>query len=533
MIKTVPTGVLLLVSYVITASSVASGNAEPSGRDLCMFADPNTHRIYDCAASSVFVLCRKLRRDVSYAECVRLLPIAEEGSSALDVKHALATLRFQIESFRVSVDELAAVQDPAIVWISFGGDELTPRQRLGHYFVLWPLSEGVVQVLDYPQEPATLSVDYWVEYLRSTTVQDLVVLLCRRQGQGKIKTVFPEGGSAAPRRGALPSRLDVGGQPATIVLRNDIRFSPSVCTDFGRVSEGSLLSHRFMLENEAGKVLHISKLQRSCSCSELTCDREMLDPGERCTVLMKTSLVGRSGKQAFTGAVVFAAEDKIPPVRLLAKGEAYRRVKVYPESIDFGQCEPDSEPVTKKVRIDMAGNVSTDVLRISRVRSHSPWIVATLVSPPEGVPHLGEIAVTLHPKDAIGAINSRIDVFVEGSDKPVASCQVKSAIHSEFLVRPSALLFRRSPGGSQAEVEIRHRGGKQIRMVGLRTTCGEVELTTAPATDLDHTLTLQVELSAEEGGLSRGELLLDLAVESEGDLSTVKVPFVRVGEASI
>jgi hypothetical protein len=214
-------------------------------KDAHMFVDPNALRVYDCAANSLYVLCRKMHIAVSYDKCLQLLPIACEGNSMLAVKQALASLGLRAEAQRISVDELADISGPAIVWISFEGQELAGSRLLGHYFVLWSTSEGVVQVLDYPKEPVVLPIDLWMQHLHSTRLRDLVVLLCQQPEMARERSVSSIPGTAGSKRRSRSSESGPSKPSATVVLRPGVEQPPLAYVDFGSVAEGSTLSQQF------------------------------------------------------------------------------------------------------------------------------------------------------------------------------------------------------------------------------------------------------------------------------------------------
>jgi ABC-type bacteriocin/lantibiotic exporter with double-glycine peptidase domain len=129
----------------------------------------------DCAANSLYALCRKAKIRVSHQECLKLLPLTDKGNSMLEFKNVLRSLGFQVEAQRLDVEEFADLRVPAIVLIlpPYGAEA-----NAGHYLVLWPLDGQTVQILDYPHHSVTISVDYWIRHLRRIGIENVPVLLC-------------------------------------------------------------------------------------------------------------------------------------------------------------------------------------------------------------------------------------------------------------------------------------------------------------------------------------------------------------------
>jgi hypothetical protein len=289
----------------------------------------------------------------------------------------------------------------------------------------------------------------------------------------------------------------------------------------------------FIVENQTDKVLHVSGLQKSCSCSSLTSDKKILSPGEKCTVRMETSLLGRFSKQTFSGAVIFSPEDRMPPIRLFAAGVVHARIEVDPQVLDFGLCRPDSGRLVRKARLSATGYGEST--RVSRVRSESPWITATFDAVSTSAPCLGEITVVFDPERVIGPFEARVDAFLDPDKKPAASCTVKAHVRSDFLIKPSSLLLRQTQGEALAEVHIQHYTGKQVRIVGVKTSRGNVRLSKVVESTMDGggATCLQVAVSTGEDELSRGEIFIDLALEDGQEIHTVRVPFVCTGHWAI
>lgn len=123
--------------------------------------------------------------EISYSECLELLPLQPTGNSMFEFKQALISLGFSVEAVRLSPQEFAGLRVPAVVLV------LPPRVSwpdpqeppLGHYLVLWPLGNGMLEILDHPRKPISISITYWIRHLQMTKIENLSVLLCGRQVQ--------------------------------------------------------------------------------------------------------------------------------------------------------------------------------------------------------------------------------------------------------------------------------------------------------------------------------------------------------------
>ena len=185
MLRKIITATLTIPVIFFCGCSLPSLSPQNEPDRLSRTMRPAKGRIYDCAANSLYGLCRKSNIEISYNECLELLPHTSEGNSMLDFKGALMSLGFKVEAVKLTADEFAGLQVPAVVLVLPPPEaRLGPHQStLGHYLVLWPLDDRAFEILDHPREPVRISRDYWVRHLRMTKIETLPVLLCGRQGQ--------------------------------------------------------------------------------------------------------------------------------------------------------------------------------------------------------------------------------------------------------------------------------------------------------------------------------------------------------------
>lgn len=157
-----------------------ASNHQYSPDMLCTAAETTSERIYDCAANSLYALCRKSNIPIQYEECLELLPFTSKGNSMLEFKAALLCLDFQVEAQMLTIEELANIRVPATLLMP---DTENMAQPYGHYLILWPLADGEIQILDYPREPIVLSTEHWIRHLKTAGIKKIPVLLCGKPSQ--------------------------------------------------------------------------------------------------------------------------------------------------------------------------------------------------------------------------------------------------------------------------------------------------------------------------------------------------------------
>jgi len=66
--------------------------------------------------------------------------------------------------------------------------------------------------------------------------------------------------------------------------------------DFGRIREGQIVKHSFLLENKSNKVLNIRGVNTSCGCTASEIKKKALKPGESAEVAVSFNSKGYSGE---------------------------------------------------------------------------------------------------------------------------------------------------------------------------------------------------------------------------------------------
>ena len=119
---------------------------------------------------------------VTYEQCLELLPLTAQGNSMLEFKCALLSLGIDVDAQRLGPEELADIEVPVVVLqlpppVVASGDPVA----MGHYFVVWPLDDQRIKLLDYPREPVVLARDNWLKHLQAAEARAMPTLLCSQR----------------------------------------------------------------------------------------------------------------------------------------------------------------------------------------------------------------------------------------------------------------------------------------------------------------------------------------------------------------
>lgn len=90
--------------------------------------------------------------------------------------------------------------------------------------------------------------------------------------------------------------------------------------DFGKVKEGKVYKHDFLLENDTGKPLNIKSVNTSCGCTVSQIKKKSLKPQESTTLEVSFNSKGYSGA---VKQFIYVNTDDVdkPVIRFIIKAE--------------------------------------------------------------------------------------------------------------------------------------------------------------------------------------------------------------------
>jgi len=111
-------------------------------------------------------------------------------------------------------------------------------------------------------------------------------------------------------------------QKQTVPMERVKDFEPYVF-DFGRIKEGEVLKHEFILKNETSKILNIKDVNTSCGCTVSEVEKRSLQPNESTVIKVKFNSRGYSGP---TQQYVYVHTDNLdkPVIRYIIKAEVVK-----------------------------------------------------------------------------------------------------------------------------------------------------------------------------------------------------------------
>ncbi len=118
----------------------------------------------------------------------------------------------------------------------------------------------------------------------------------------------------------------LGGFPQPKSTAEETVTSQPYAFDFGRIKEGEVLKHDFVLKNDSGKTLNIKNVNTSCGCTVSKVGKKALRPGEDALIEVEFDSKGYSGTvQQF----VYVNTDSLdnPVIRYIIKAEVVKQLE--------------------------------------------------------------------------------------------------------------------------------------------------------------------------------------------------------------
>lgn len=216
--------------------------------------------------------------------------------------------------------------------------------------------------------------------------------------------------AARPFRVWLLALLALGclPRPSVVVLVPEPRaVVDEDVFDFGEVSIGDPVRHRFVLENQGRRPLTVVAARSGCDCTTTIVPGGTIAAGGSGWVDVEFDTSRSSGDRRRT--ITLSTNDPSRPELVLSlRGHVRPDVTVAPDHVFHGRV-PVGAARTRVVEIDAAPGV-----RILTVKTESPRLEMRVEKKSSGV----RLHVTLRPQNTRGSIDDRVMVTTSSSRQP-------------------------------------------------------------------------------------------------------------------
>jgi hypothetical protein len=525
---------VLNAALVITALNVQPKCAR------CDAIDARDDVQLDCSANCLYILARLSGNALTYGKSLELLPPREAGNSLKEVASAVESLGLHTEAVRLSVAEICSIRVPCIALImppAVSGS-LKVMNPIGHFVVLWPVGNEIV-LLDYPTSPIRISRADLTARIIQSKVESVPVLLCDAKAEpldNMIDSVSTKQIAAQLPKLALPVDVPQIPGPAilepAVTLTEGLRRSPMAVYSFGDAAENATIKHGFAIHNSTVKPIKIARLEKSCTCTELSADINIIPPGKDAIVTVTVSLARRFTDVQVDAAVYFDSESAVPPALLMLTGTAHGRFDSLPPIVDLGEYRPETGIATRSVTLRPTEFGGTS--KIIRVESNSPQVKASLISPEDHKAADQIVQLVFDPSGLAGTFVGQVELYADDDKTPASYLELRANVNAAILVRPSQLLIISRPDGrSFGQLTFEDRDKRKVTLVDahphIQVAGGDDpsgKLIIHPVSNgTDGTLTVEISVAraAQQENLS-GTAEFQVSVEGEKKPFQIVIP---------
>jgi hypothetical protein len=245
------------------------------------------------------------------------------------------------------------------------------------------------------------------------------------------------------------------------VPRLEVASGPDLSLGEGRLGEH--LTGEILIQNSGEETLQIENVNASCSCSDLTLERDILPPGGRTVVKVGARL--RKEGQSVSFAVTIRSNDPSgDPARVLVKAICRSsQISVDPASLDFGEVPRATRPVARVRLSDADGR---PIARGTMVTFDPIGARVGVLDgiPPASVDEKSVLDVSLPEGLELGSLSGEVRLLLPDGRRS-NSLAVSGMIVPNVVPSPSALVFPRARAGQGAvhrDVLIRRTDGQPL-----------------------------------------------------------------------
>lgn len=92
-------------------------------------------------------------------------------------------------------------------------------------------------------------------------------------------------------------------------------FLPVASHDFGKIPEGRVIEHVFVLKNTGKTPLEIISVTPDCNCTKVRLSANQIKPGEQAELIITFNSQGQRG--SFTKLIIIETNDSVKPVQMI------------------------------------------------------------------------------------------------------------------------------------------------------------------------------------------------------------------------
>jgi Protein of unknown function (DUF1573) len=258
-------------------------------------------------------------------------------------------------------------------------------------------------------------------------------------------------------------------------LRGELRVAEKK-HDFGRVTQGQVVSHEFILENTGTADIVIQRVAPSCGCTAAAPSSNTIRPAEKVTLKVDFDTSGFSGEKT-KSVDVFTNDRDMPQLALVLRGTIMPRVEISPERLDFGDLAVNSvtsQELEREIEVTASDEGGSKIIG---AQSFSKYLKVEKVG---GDDRKAKFRIQLDPTVPRGPLRDRVVVEIAAdARRSVVNVPVLGFVIGTMRVNPATVSFGVIDGQGSVErrVKVENLGQKPVKIESVRTDSSAVTAT--------------------------------------------------------
>ncbi|MBP9837875.1 MAG: DUF1573 domain-containing protein [Proteobacteria bacterium] len=203
----------------------------------------------------------------------------------------------------------------------------------------------------------------------------------------------------------------------------------STVYNFGKVKEGSVVEHKFKIENNGAADLKIEKVHSSCGCTAAVLDSEVIKPSDKTDLKVTFDTAGFQGNKIKT-VRIYTNDPKQSSVIFSLQGKVESDFELSLSKVSFGEVFKGQ---VKELRFKVNSNSGYKILEAN---TRSQYLDVTLNPTNNSL-----VNVKLRDSIPIGLFHERIALKTDSPQNPVINVPVEAKIIGDLQLEPDTISF--------------------------------------------------------------------------------------------
>jgi len=205
--------------------------------------------------------------------------------------------------------------------------------------------------------------------------------------------------------------------------------------DFGRVTEGIVVEHDFVIRNDGDQPLQILKVEPSCGCTVAKLAKDRILPSETTLLSVTFNTDGFWGNEIKV-VRVYTDDLRQRSSELAIQGVVEREISLNPPRLYFGRV---SRGKADSRQLSIVSS-EPETVQVTKVESASEFIVLSGHEVDKGASKL-QVGVRLAENVPLGAFKSRLILYTTSTKHPVIVVPVFARVTGDIQSVPGEISF--------------------------------------------------------------------------------------------